>query len=173
MCSYMANACTIGRAMSSRLPAVALVLCAAAILGSAAARAQQQAFLATINDPILAEATRDMILARQFRRDVFAKGLRGKDAQAALERANITANRNAIPFDVNPPFNPSGMRFGSPAVTTRGFREREIYEVAQLIAKILDHIQSEEVVSEVRSAVRVLTDRFPLYAWKLTPAAFR
>ncbi len=105
--------------------------------------------------------------------DVFAKGIRGKDAQSALERANITANRNAIPFDQNPPFNPSGMRFGSPAVTTRGFREPEIREVARLIARVLDNIQSEEVIAEVRRAVRVLTDRFPLYAWKLTPAAFR
>jgi glycine hydroxymethyltransferase len=105
--------------------------------------------------------------------DVFAKGIRGKDAQSALERANITANRNAIPFDQNPPFNPSGMRFGSPAVTTRGFREPEIREVARLIGRVLDNIQSEDVVNEVRRAVRVLTDRFPLYAWKLTPAAFR
>ena len=105
--------------------------------------------------------------------DVFAKGIRGKDAQTALERANITANRNAIPFDQNPPFNPSGMRFGSPAVTTRGFRELEIREVARLIARVLDNIQSEEVVAEVRRGVRALTDRFPLYAWRLTPAAFR
>jgi glycine hydroxymethyltransferase len=105
--------------------------------------------------------------------DVFAKGIRGKEAQTALESANITANRNAIPFDQNPPFNPSGMRFGSPAVTTRGFRESEIREVARLIARVLDNIQSEEVVTEVRRAVRSLTDRFPLYAWRLTPAAFR
>jgi len=105
--------------------------------------------------------------------DVFAKGIRGKEAQATLERANITANRNAIPFDQNPPFNPSGMRFGSPAVTTRGFREPEIREVARLIARVLDNIQSEEVVTEVRRGVRALTDRFPLYAWKLTPAAFQ
>jgi glycine hydroxymethyltransferase len=105
--------------------------------------------------------------------DVFAKGIRGKDAQTALERANITANRNAIPFDQNPPFNPSGMRFGSPAVTTRGFREPEIREVARLIARVLDNIQSQEAVAEVRRGVRALTDRFPLYAWRLTPAAFR
>ena len=105
--------------------------------------------------------------------DVFAKGIRGKDAQSALESANITANRNAIPFDQNPPFNPSGMRFGSPAVTTRGFREPEIREVARLIARVLDNIQSEEVMAEVRRGVRALTDRFPLYAWRLTPAAFR
>jgi glycine hydroxymethyltransferase len=105
--------------------------------------------------------------------DVFAKGIRGKEAQSALESANITANRNAIPFDQNPPFNPSGMRFGSPAVTTRGFREPEIREVAELIAQVLENIQSEEVVNQVRLAVRALTDRFPLYAWRLTPAAYR
>jgi glycine hydroxymethyltransferase len=105
--------------------------------------------------------------------DVFAKGIRGKEAQSALERANITANRNAIPFDTNPPFNPSGMRFGTPAVTTRGFREPEIREVARLIAQVLDHIQSDDVASEVRRAVRAMTDRFPLYAWKLTSAAFQ
>ena len=105
--------------------------------------------------------------------DVFAKGIRGKEAQTALESANITANRNAIPFDQNPPFNPSGMRFGTPAVTTRGFRETETREVAGLIARILDHIQSEQVAVEVRRAVRSLTDRFPLYAWRLTPAAFQ
>jgi glycine hydroxymethyltransferase len=105
--------------------------------------------------------------------DVFAKGIRGKEAQSALESANITANRNAIPFDTNPPFNPSGMRFGSPAVTTRGFREPQIREVAELIAQVLENIQSEEVINQVRLAVRALTDEFPLYAWKLTPAAFR
>ena len=105
--------------------------------------------------------------------DVFAKGIRGKEAQTALERAHITANRNAIPFDQNPPFNPSGMRFGSPAVTTRGFREPEIREVARLIARVLDNIESEEAVSEVRRGVQALTDRFPLYAWRLTSAAFQ
>jgi len=105
--------------------------------------------------------------------DVYAKGIRGKEAQAALESANITANRNAIPFDQNPPFNPSGMRFGSPAVTTRGFREPEIREVARLIARVLDNIQSEEVITEVRRVVKTLTDHFPLYAWRLTPAAFQ
>jgi glycine hydroxymethyltransferase len=105
--------------------------------------------------------------------DVFAKGIRGKEAQAALESANITANRNAIPFDQNPPFNPSGMRFGSPAVTTRGFREAEIRQVAGLIARILENIQSEQVRADVRREVQGLTDRFPLYPWRLSPAAFR
>jgi len=105
--------------------------------------------------------------------DVFAKGIRGKEAQSALEAANITANRNAIPFDQNPPFNPSGMRFGSPAVTTRGFREAEIRQVAGLIARVLENITDDQVRTEVRREVKSLTDRFPLYAWRLTPAAYR
>jgi glycine hydroxymethyltransferase len=98
--------------------------------------------------------------------DVFAKGVRGKEAQTALESAHITANRNAIPFDQNPPFNPSGMRFGSPAVTTRGFREAEMREVAGLIAKVLENTQDESVIAEVRKHVAVLTERYPLYAWR-------
>jgi len=101
--------------------------------------------------------------------DVFSKGVRGKDAQTALERAGITANRNAIPFDTNPPMNPSGMRFGSPAVTTRGFGEPEMRAVAQLIALVLRHIGSEEIAAQVRSRVSDLTGLFPLYGWKLRP----
>src|SRR5262249_49777489 len=99
--------------------------------------------------------------------DVFSKGVRGKDAQSALENAGITANRNAIPFDTNPPMNPSGMRFGSPAVTTRGFREPEMREVAGLIAETLRHIGSAETAAQVRRRVAQLTERFPLYSWKL------
>jgi glycine hydroxymethyltransferase len=102
--------------------------------------------------------------------DVFSKGVRGKEAQTALENAGITANRNAIPFDTNPPMNPSGMRFGSPAVTTRGFREPEMRTVAQWIAEVLRHIGSEETAAEVRRKVAALTDRFPLYSWKLGSA---
>jgi glycine hydroxymethyltransferase len=105
--------------------------------------------------------------------DVFAKGVRGKDAEAALDRAHITANKNAIPFDVNPPLNPSGMRFGTPAVTTRGLREPEMREVAGLISRVLENISSEEVLAEVRRKVAVLTQKFPLYAWKLAAAASR
>jgi glycine hydroxymethyltransferase len=100
--------------------------------------------------------------------DVFSKGVRGKEAQAALENAGITANRNAIPFDTNPPMNPSGMRFGSPAVTTRGFREPEMREVAQLIAEVLRNIGSEEKSVQVRRRVAALAERFPLYSWKLS-----
>jgi glycine hydroxymethyltransferase len=98
--------------------------------------------------------------------DVFAKGVRGKEAETALDHAFITANKNAIPFDTNPPLNPSGMRFGSPAVTTRGFREAEMETVAGLIAQVLAQPSSEENLAEVRSRVSVLTGQFPLYAWK-------
>jgi glycine hydroxymethyltransferase len=99
--------------------------------------------------------------------DVFSKGLRGKESEAALDRARITVNKNAIPFDTNPPLNPSGIRLGSPAVTTRGFREAEMREVAELIAEVLNHIQSEETITAVRRRVQGLTERFPLYHWKL------
>jgi glycine hydroxymethyltransferase len=99
--------------------------------------------------------------------DCFSKGVRGKEAEKALDRARITVNKNGIPFDVNPPLNPSGIRLGSPAVTTRGFREPEMREVAALIAEVLRDVQNEDVISSVKRRVDVLTERFPLYTWKL------
>ena len=105
--------------------------------------------------------------------DVFSKGIRGKEAEAALDRARITVNKNAIPFDVNPPLNPSGIRLGSPAVTTRGFREPEMREVASLIAEVLHNISSDDAIAAVRRRVEALTGRFPLYEWKREPALTR
>jgi glycine hydroxymethyltransferase len=99
--------------------------------------------------------------------DVFSKGLRGKEAELALDHARITVNKNAIPFDKNPPMNPSGIRLGSPAVTTRGFGETEMREVASLIAQVLHDPQSETTLAQVRQKVETLTGRFPLYRWKL------
>ena len=99
--------------------------------------------------------------------DVFSRGLRGKESEQALDRARITVNKNAIPFDVNPPMNPSGIRVGSPAVTTRGFREPEMREVGALIAEVLNNIANEDVIASVRRRVDALTARFPLYRWKL------
>src|SRR5690242_2302358 len=99
--------------------------------------------------------------------DVFSKGLRGKEAEQALDHARITVNKNAIPFDTNPPMNPSGIRLGSPAVTTRGFREAEMREVGALIAEVLTHIADEQAIAAVRQKVGALTARFPLYAWKV------
>jgi glycine hydroxymethyltransferase len=99
--------------------------------------------------------------------DVFSKGLRGKEAEKALDAARITVNKNAIPFDTNPPMNPSGIRLGSPAVTTRGFREPEMSEVGALIGEVLHHISDTDAIAAVRQRVDALTARFPLYAWKL------
>jgi glycine hydroxymethyltransferase len=99
--------------------------------------------------------------------DVFSKGVRGKEAEQALDRARITVNKNAIPFDTNPPLNPSGIRLGSPAVTTRGFGEREMRDVGALIAEVLHHIADEQAIAGVRQKVGALTARFPLYQWKL------
>ena len=101
--------------------------------------------------------------------DVFSKGVRGKEAEQALDRAHITVNKNAIPFDTNPPLNPSGIRLGSPAVTTRGFREAEMREVGALIAEVLGHIHDEPAIAGVAARVAALTSRFPLYHWKLDP----
>lgn len=105
--------------------------------------------------------------------DVFAKGVKGKEAEKALDLAYITANKNTIPFDVNPPLNPSGMRFGSPAVTTRGMGVDEMKTIAQLIATVLENPSSEDVLAGVRRKVATLTERFPLYAWKLATASAR
>jgi glycine hydroxymethyltransferase len=101
--------------------------------------------------------------------DVFARGLRGKEAEIALDHANITVNKNGIPFDTNPPLNPSGIRLGSPAVTTRGFGEGEMKEVAACIAEVLRDINSESTLAVVRDRVKALTDAYPLYAWKTAP----
>ena len=103
--------------------------------------------------------------------DVFAKGVRGKEAEKVLDAAHITVNKNAIPFDVNPPLNPSGIRLGSPAVTTRGFREAEMRETGALIAEVLQNSGSADVISSVQRRVAKLTERFPLYGWKLARAA--
>jgi glycine hydroxymethyltransferase len=103
--------------------------------------------------------------------DVAGKGVRGKEAEKALDEAYITVNKNSIPFDENPPLNPSGIRLGSPAVTTRGFAEPEMTEVGKLIGRVLSNIGSEEVIREVRQRVGVLTERFPLYAHKQQWAA--
>jgi glycine hydroxymethyltransferase len=99
--------------------------------------------------------------------DVFSKGVRGKEAEQALDRAGITVNKNAIPFDTNPPLNPSGIRLGSPAVTTRGFTEAEMHEVGQLIADVLEHVSDDRAIAAVRQKTAALAARFPLYDWKL------
>jgi glycine hydroxymethyltransferase len=104
--------------------------------------------------------------SHMFLMDVFAKGIKGKEAEKVLDDAYITANKNAIPFDSNPPLNPSGIRLGTPALTTRGFGETEMQTVAGLIARVLNNIKSEKALEDTRKGVAELTSRFPLYAWK-------
>ena len=103
--------------------------------------------------------------------DVFSKGVKGKEAEAALDRAHITVNKNAIPFDVNPPLNPSGIRLGTAALTTRGFGNAEFEQVARLIAEVLADPSSEDRSAAVRKRVHALTQGFPLYSWRLAPAS--
>ena len=122
-----------------------------------------------------ARALADRIAARGFRIvsggtdthlmlvDVFSKGINGRQAEHALEKAGITVNKNAIPFDQNPPLTPSGIRVGTPALTTRGMKEAEMVMVGDWIADVLDKIGDESVQSRVRKEVEKLCGRFPLY----------
>jgi glycine hydroxymethyltransferase len=99
--------------------------------------------------------------------DVFSKGLTGRDATAALGRAGITVNQNTIPFDKNPPLKASGIRIGTPAVTTRGMGEAEMALIGEFIARVLASPEDERVQAMVRAEVEALCRTFPLYADKL------
>ncbi len=96
--------------------------------------------------------------------DVFSRGVTGKEAEQGLEKANITVNKNAIPFDKNPPMVASGIRVGTPAVTSRGMREAEMEEIGRLMARVLRSPGDVEVQRQVRESVLALTEQFPLYA---------
>src|SRR5882757_1171380 len=98
------------------------------------------------------------------------KGITGKAAEKALEAANITVNKNTIPFDQNKPFVASGLRIGTPAVTTRGMKEPEMREIGRLIAEVIHAPESEEVRRTVQQGVSDLAARFPLYAGRLIRA---
>jgi glycine hydroxymethyltransferase len=95
--------------------------------------------------------------------DVFSKGVTGKTAEAALGKAGITVNKNAIPFDRNPPMVASGIRIGTPAVTTRGMREAEMDQIGELIARVLAAPEDDGVLGMVKSEVERLCRTFPLY----------
>jgi glycine hydroxymethyltransferase len=95
--------------------------------------------------------------------DVFSKGVTGKVAEAALDKAGITVNKNAIPFDQNPPMVASGIRIGTPAVTTRGMREPEMDVIADYIARVLASPDDEPVLRAVKGEVKQLCRKFPLY----------
>ena len=98
-----------------------------------------------------------------FLLDLRDKPVTGLEAEQALGRANITVNKNAVPNDTRTPAVTSGVRIGSPAMTTRGFREIEAEKLGHLIADILDAPQDDAVNKKVREAVKVLCDQFPVY----------
>jgi len=96
--------------------------------------------------------------------DVFAKGMLGSEAEKALGEAAITVNKNAIPFDTNPPMKPSGIRVGTPAVTTRGMKESEMLQIGRWIAEALHHRTDAAALARIRKQVLGLAEEFPLYA---------
>jgi len=122
-----------------------------------------------------AKAFAEALLARGFRLvsggtdthlilvDLTSRGHTGKAAQEALDRAWITVNKNTIPFETKSPMVTSGIRLGTPAVTTRGMREPEMAEIAGLIDRVLSDLGSASTEAKVRDEVQALTNRFPLY----------
>jgi glycine hydroxymethyltransferase len=97
--------------------------------------------------------------------DLQPKGMTGRDAEQALERAGMTVNKNAIPFDMQPPMKAGGIRIGTPAVTTRGMREPEMENIAAWIAEVLTHLGDSEIETRVRGEILVMASRFPLYLY--------
>jgi len=97
--------------------------------------------------------------------DVFQKGILGSEAEHALGEAGITVNKNAIPYDTNPPMKPSGIRVGTPALTTRGMKEAEMRTIAGWIAQALEHRGDAGKLKKIHSEVQELAERFPLYGW--------
>jgi glycine hydroxymethyltransferase len=97
--------------------------------------------------------------------DVFQKGMLGSEAETALGEAGITVNKNAIPYDTNPPMKPSGIRIGTPALTTRGMKEPEMRIIAGWIALALEHRTDAAKLQKIRGQVREMAENFPLYGW--------
>lgn len=104
--------------------------------------------------------------------DLYSRGITGKDAQPALDRAGITVNKNSIPFDPTPPMTGGGIRLGTPAITTRGMREPEMERIALWIAEVLSHLGDADRERRIRAEVAEFAAQFPLYTrrWDITPA---
>jgi glycine hydroxymethyltransferase len=98
--------------------------------------------------------------------DTFEKGILGSEAELALGKAGITVNKNAIPYDTNPPLRPSGIRVGTPALTTRGMKEPEMLQIAAWMVKALELRNDDAALEKIRGEVAELANRFPLYAWR-------
>jgi glycine hydroxymethyltransferase len=103
--------------------------------------------------------------------DVFEKGILGSEAEAALGAAGITVNKNAIPYDVNPPLKPSGIRIGTPALTTRGMKEAEMRIVGKWIVEALHERKNPQALKRIQGQVLELAEQFPLYGWLREPLA--
>jgi glycine hydroxymethyltransferase len=103
--------------------------------------------------------------------DVFEKGILGSEAELALGKAGITVNKNAIPYDTNPPMKPSGIRVGTPALTTRGMKEAEMRTIAAWIGKALEQRNDDAALERIRQEVAELANQFPLYAWRRATGA--
>jgi glycine hydroxymethyltransferase len=101
--------------------------------------------------------------------DVFEKGILGSEAELALGKAGITVNKNSIPWDANPPLKPSGIRVGTPALTTRGMKETEMRQIALWIAKALEQRGDDAALEKIRGQVAEMANQFPLYAWRRAP----
>jgi len=101
--------------------------------------------------------------------EVHSRGLTGADAEKALDRAGITVNKNAIPFDPLPPMKAGGIRLGTPSITTRGMREAEMRQIGGWIGDVLAHVGDAAVEQRIRGEVAELAARFPIYESRLTP----
>ena len=95
--------------------------------------------------------------------DLRSKNITGKEAQFLLDEIGITANRNTIPFEPLSPFVTSGLRLGTPALTTRGLKEQDIKEVADIIANVIEHREDRSVIEQAKAQVQAICKKFPLY----------
>jgi glycine hydroxymethyltransferase len=126
------------------------------------AQAMVKVFNQAVGTRVISGATDNHL----FLVDVRELGLNGKEAEAILDSVNITVNKNSIPFETLSPFKTSGIRIGTPAITTRGFNERDAMQVAELVVKALQAKGDEQALDEVKAGVRELTQKYPLYQEK-------
>ena len=123
------------------------------------AKAMVKVFNQAIGTRVISGATDNHLMLI----DVRELGINGKEAESILDSVNITVNKNSIPFETLSPFKTSGIRIGTPAITTRGFKEEDAVEVAKLIVKVLEHPEDTAVLEEAKAQVKELTDKYPLY----------